>query len=134
MPSPEDGMDELEEIRERKRQELMKALQQGRPVDLTDATLEEFVREDGLAAVDCWAPWCGPCRAMGPVVEKLAAELAGTVRFGKLNTDENPRTSDRFQIDSIPTFLIFRDGRLVKREMGSMPQAELKRRILAHSQ
>jgi len=76
-----------------------------------------------------WAPWCGPCRQVAPVVEQLAAELAGRMRVAKLNVDENPVTSARFQIQSIPALLVFKGGREVDRIVGAQPKSEILRRV-----
>ena len=93
--------------------------------DIGDAEIEAFVRQSENAVVDCWAPWCGPCRVVGPIVEELAREMAGRVRFAKLNTDLNPRSSQAFGIMSIPTLLVFRKGRLVDRIVGAHPKPQL---------
>src|SRR6185295_11049069 len=77
--------------------------------------------------VDCWAPWCPPCRAMSPIIDELAAKWAGKVTFGKLNTDENQETAARFAITSIPTLLIFRDGEFADQVVGLPPKAQLIR-------
>lgn len=79
--------------------------------------------------LDAWAPWCGPCRMIAPIIEELAGELAGRVRVGKLNVDENPATASRFGLRSIPTLLILRDGREVDRIVGAQPKAEILRRL-----
>jgi thioredoxin 2 len=76
--------------------------------------------------VDAWAPWCGPCRTIAPVIEELAAELAGTVRVAKLNVDENPHTAARFDIRSIPTMLVLANGREIGRIVGAQPKAAIK--------
>ena len=92
------------------------------PVALTDASFEDFVKNNPLAVVDCWAEWCGPCRMIGPVVEQLAKDFAGKVMFGKLNVDQNPATAARFGIMSIPTLLIVKDGTLVDSIVGAVPR------------
>ena len=99
---------------------------------VTDATYTHEVEGSALpVVVDCWAPWCGPCRMVAPVLEDLASELAGRVRFVKLNTDENMYTATRFSISSIPTLLLVRDGQLAGRIIGAQPKqailAELRR-------
>lgn len=78
--------------------------------ELTDSTFDKFVSENKMVIVDCWAPWCGPCRRMTPVMEELSDELKGKAGVAKLNVDENPGISARFGIRAIPTLLIFRDG------------------------
>ena len=129
-------MDELQNIRDRKRQELMKEAEKGadwpsEPAEVSDDNFNDFLKKYDVAVVDCWAPWCGPCRAMGPVIDALAAELKGKVAFGKLNTDQNPRTSMRFQIEAIPTLLVFKEGELVDRHVGARPKDDLKRRLMS---
>jgi thioredoxin len=79
--------------------------------------------------VDLWAAWCGPCRMIAPVIDELASEMAGRARFAKLNIDQNPATASRFQIRSIPTLLIFKDGREVDRIVGVHPKGELVRKL-----
>ncbi len=99
-----------------------------KPVTVTDATFADFVRS-GVALVDFWADWCGPCHMIAPTVEKLAHEYAGRVKVGKLNVDENPRTAASFGVQSIPTLIIFRDGRPVDRIVGVQPLPALRRRL-----
>ena len=97
---------------------------------ITDATFADEVERSLLPVlVDMWAPWCGPCRQVAPVVEQLATELAGRMRVAKLNVDENPMTSARFQIQSIPALLVFKDGREVDRIVGAQPKSEILRRV-----
>jgi len=100
-----------------------------RPVEVTDATLMEVVQKNSLVVVDCWAPWCGPCYMVAPVVEELARDYAGKILFGKLNVDENRRTAMQYQIMSIPTMLVFKNGKLVDRIIGAMPKQVLEPRI-----
>ena len=101
------------------------------PVVITDQTFErEALQTTGLPVlVDCWAPWCGPCRIIGPVLDQLAAESGGRYRITKLNVDENPQTSARFQIASIPTLLIFKDGKLIDRLIGAQPKEVIAERL-----
>jgi thioredoxin len=91
-----------------------------RPITVTDARFEREVLQAGQrpVLVDCWAPWCGPCRMIAPVLDQLAAESGGRYRIAKLNVDENPQTAARFRIQSIPTLLIFKNGQLVDRMVG----------------
>ena len=102
----------------------------GKPVTVTDATFAEVVERSPVpVVVDMWAPWCGPCRMVAPVIDELAAEMAGRVRFAKLNVDENPATASRFGARSIPTLLIIQGGREVDRIVGAQPKAEIARRL-----
>jgi thioredoxin 2 len=100
------------------------------PLTVTDAN---FVSDVAAAPVpvllDCWAPWCGPCRMIAPVIEDLAQAFAGRARIAKLNTDENPLTARRFNINSIPTLLIFKDGREVERLIGVQPKTVIAQRL-----
>jgi thioredoxin len=82
--------------------------------------------------VDMWAEWCGPCRMIAPAIEQLATELAGRVRVGKMNIDENQTTPSRFGVRSIPTLLVFKGGREVDRLVGAMPKQEILRRLEPH--
>lgn len=128
---------ELQRIREEKMRELQEgAFGSGNwpsePVSLTDAAFDDFISKYPLAVVDCWAPWCGPCRMVAPIVEELAKEYKGRIAFGKLNTDENHTIAMRFQIMSIPTLLVFKDGSLVDRIIGAMPKSILISRLKKH--
>jgi thioredoxin len=80
--------------------------------------------------VDFWAPWCAPCRVVGPVIEQLAGDLAGTVRFAKVNVDEEPGLADRLAVRGIPTLVLFADGREVGRHVGALPRTELREWLL----
>lgn len=103
-----------------------------KPVIITDQSFEKEVLEarGQPVLVDCWAPWCGPCRMVGPILDQLAAESAGRYRIAKLNVDDNQQTAARFQIASIPTMLIFKDGQLIDRLIG----AQSKEVIAEHLQ
>ncbi|HKY42726.1 MAG TPA: thioredoxin [Pyrinomonadaceae bacterium] len=102
-----------------------------KPVVVTDQSFDQQVMQakGQPVLVDCWAPWCGPCRMIGPVVDELAAESQGRYRIGKLNVDENPQTASRFRIASIPTLLIFKDGQLVDRIVGVQPKQAIAERL-----
>jgi thioredoxin 1 len=86
--------------------------------ELTDSTFDSFVNGNSIAVVDCWAPWCGPCRRMTPIIEEVSNETAGKAGIGKLNVDDNQAISTRFGIRAIPTLLMFKDGVLVDTLVG----------------
>ena len=102
-----------------------------KPLDVTDTTFERDVLRAGNVPVlvDCWAPWCGPCRMVGPIMDQLAAESNGRYRIAKLNVDESPRIASQFQIQSIPTMLIFKDGKLIDRLVGAQPKPAIAQRL-----
>jgi thioredoxin 1 len=104
------------------------------PVTLSDATFDQIVaRSDQPVLVDFWAPWCGPCRAVAPAVERLAQEFAGRAVVAKLNVDDNPRTAQRFGISSIPALYIFKGGRVVERLIGAQPYPVLRQALARHA-
>lgn len=86
--------------------------------ELTDSTFDKFIDSNSIAVIDCWAPWCGPCRRMTPILEEVSEELKGRAGVAKLNVDENQAISARFGIRAIPTLLIFKDGVLVDTLVG----------------
>jgi thioredoxin len=98
---------------------------------VTDATFDDEILQATGAPVllDCWAPWCGPCRAIAPVLDQLAAESQGRFRIAKLNVDDNPQTAARYQISSIPTMLIFKNGKLIDRLIGAQPKQAIAERL-----
>lgn len=101
-----------------------------KPKEVTDATFEaEVVKSERPIMVDFWAPWCGPCRMVSPLVEELAEEYEGRVNFAKLNTDENPTIANNYSIRAIPTLLVFNGGSLVDQIVGFRPKADLKKRL-----
>lgn len=101
-----------------------------RPVTVTDATFSaEVERSPVPVLVDAWAAWCGPCKMIAPVIDELAAEMAGRVRVAKLNVDENPMTASRYNLRSIPTLLLFKGGREADRIVGVQPKSEISRRL-----
>jgi thioredoxin 1 len=136
--------EELRRIRERKLRRLMKKASGkeaesndqetvkpilDRPIELSDASFSETIKKYPDVVVDCWAPWCGPCRFVSPIVEELARDYAGKIVFGKLNVDENPIVARQYGIMSIPTLLVFKDGKLADQIVGAMPKRMLEARI-----
>ncbi|MBM3449379.1 MAG: thioredoxin [Armatimonadetes bacterium] len=102
----------------------------GKPFETTDAKFEnEVLKSQTPVVVDFWATWCGPCRMIAPIVEELAGELEGRVGFAKLDVDHNPGTAMKYNVMSIPTLGVFKDGKLVDRIIGYMPKAQLKQKI-----
>ncbi len=130
---------EIDEIRKRKIEQLKKQYLTGeknmeknlqdKPFNIKDADFDQTIKKYNMIVVDCWAPWCGPCRMMTPVIDDLAKEMQGKIVFGKVNVDENPLTSIKYKIMSIPTLLVFKNGNLVDRIIGAMPKEMLKQKI-----
>ncbi len=129
---------ELERIRAKKKREIMeKAVGEATekkdisssPITISDGDFEQVVQQYPLLMIDCWAAWCGPCRIVAPIVDELAEAYAGTVVFGKLNVDENPETAVRFNVMSIPTLLIMKDGKEVDRIVGAVPKQSIEAKL-----
>ena len=100
------------------------------PIEVTDATFEdEVVKSDTPVLVDFWADWCAPCKMIAPIVEELADEFDGKVKFTKLDVDSNPRSATNYGIRGIPTLLIFSGGEPVDQVVGAVPKSVLKRRL-----
>lgn len=133
------GDDELEAIKQKKLAELQRAASARatmagltEPVVLTDSNFASEVAKYPIMLVDFWAPWCGPCRMVGPIVEQLAKEYSGRVAFGKLNVDENQVVAGTFGIQSIPTMLILKAGRVVDMMVGALPKAQIEMKLKQH--
>lgn len=133
---------ELKRIRARKMQELMKKAVEkpgemqkilNAPMLVGDANFDDIVRQHPLTVIDCWAAWCGPCRMITPIIDELAKDYAGKVVFGKLNVDENPKTAMRFNIMSIPTLLIMKNGKEIDRIIGAVPKQSIEARLRKHT-
>jgi len=102
-------------------------------LDVSDNSFDNEVMADKLPVlVDFWAPWCGPCRMVAPVVDALAQEYHGKVKFVKLNTDENPDTAQKFNISGIPTLLLFKGGAVIDQVVGAVPKTQLQNMISKH--
>jgi len=128
---------ELEMIKKRRMEEIkmpkdLKANWPEEPVSIADKDFQSFIKKYPYVVVDCWAPWCGPCRMLGPVIDEVAKDYKGKIAFGKLNTDENQATAALFEIMSIPTLLFFKNGELVDRAVGAMPKQALESALKKH--
>ena len=131
--------EELKEIRKRKMEKYKKQYLYGGnkmeqnlpnvPLTFTDADIGDAIKKFSTIVIDCWAPWCGPCRMIGPIIEELAKEMQGKIVFGKLNVDENRATSAKYRIMSIPALLVFKNGNLVDNIIGAMPKEMLLGKI-----
>jgi thioredoxin 1 len=131
--------DELEAIKHKKLVELKKeaAIKEKlssitEPIVLTDSTFANEVTKYPLMLVDFWAPWCGPCRMVSPIIEQLSREYSGRVAFGKVNVDENQRIAASFGIQSIPTLMIFKGSKAVDVIIGAMPKAQIEMKLRQH--
>ncbi|MCS7115478.1 MAG: thioredoxin [Nitrososphaerota archaeon] len=128
---------ELEHIKEKKLKELLKELEEKQPVDakvvhVTDSNFNEVVSKNQLVLVDFWAEWCMPCRMLAPVIEDLAKEYSGKVLVGKLDVDENPATASKFNVFSIPTLILMKNGVEVERIVGYVPKSQIESRLKRH--
>jgi thioredoxin 1 len=128
--------DELEAIKQRKMAELQKAAAAKammsaltEPVVLTDSNFKSEVSKYPVMLVDFWAPWCGPCRMVSPIIEQLAREYSGRVAFGKVNVDENQMIAGSFGIQSIPTMIIFKNGKAIDVMIGAMPKGQIEMKL-----
>ncbi len=117
-------------LRYLQRKEVSQLEDNGNLLHVSDATFASDVLQSSTPVlVDFWAPWCGPCRMIAPIVESLAAAYQGRLAVAKLNVDENPQTAQKYQVMGIPTLILFRDGEPVERIVGYLPEEELQRRM-----
>jgi thioredoxin 2 len=106
--------------------------EQNRPIEINDLTFDrEVLSTPGAVLVDCWAPWCAPCRLVAPILDELAGKYAGGIRIAKLNVDESQVIASRYNIRSIPTMLFFKDGTLVNSLVGALPKETIEQHINA---
>ncbi len=125
---------EIERIQQKKMAEMLKRAQMqqlnsagiSKPIILTDSNFSAEITKHNLLVVDFWAPWCGPCRMVGPVIEQLAAEYSGKVTFGKMNVDENMTVPGSFRVMSIPTIMVFESGRAVETIIGACAKSHIE--------
>ena len=112
--------------------QLLPQFQNGKPVLVTDTTFqEEILGFPGVALVDCWAAWCGPCQTVGPVIDAVSRSFSGQAKIAKLNVDENPVIASRYRVQSIPTLLFFKNGKLVHQLVGALPQQQIEQQLRA---
>ena len=131
--------EEILEIKQRKLKEMQKMATMRstmnsitRPIVLTDLNFREEISKYPVILIDFWAPWCGPCRMVSPIIEQLASEYAGRVVFGKLNIDENQMVPRSFGIQSIPTMMILKNSRVVDILVGALPKAQIETKLRQH--
>jgi thioredoxin 1 len=122
---------ELQQIRLKKVQAMLNEADHTKqvnnhPLKITDDNFDNTVKTNALLVVDIWAPWCGPCRMVGPLIEQLAAEYTGKIAFGKMNVDENQMVPSNLGIMSIPTIVVFHHGQAVERIVGAYPKTHIE--------
>jgi len=130
---------EVEEIKRKKLEQLknkymirgknMNEKMPNRPIEINDIDFDENIKKYQTIVIDCWAPWCGPCKMVEPVIDDLAKEMQGKIVFGKLNIDENQMIASKYAIMSIPSLLVFKNGELVDKIVGAMPKDILKAKL-----
>jgi thioredoxin 1 len=122
--------DEIERIKKAKIRAMLERAQTqkltSKPILLTDSNFHSEIAKHKLIVVDFWAPWCGPCRMVGPIIEELAAEYTGKVAFGKLNVDENAMVPSSFGVRGIPTLIVFKDGKIVDTLVGACSKSHIE--------
>ncbi|MEF8847675.1 MAG: thioredoxin [Candidatus Thermoplasmatota archaeon] len=134
--------EELEKIKKKKLDELKKKYLQkntkdindkqkkiNQPLEISDKNIQNLINKHNFLVIDCWAPWCGPCKKVSPIIDQLAKEMSGEVVFGKLNVDHNKKTAQKFGVMSIPTLLVFKNGKLIDKIVGALPKEMLKDKL-----
>ena len=99
------------------------------PLKVTDSDFEKLTKNYSVVVIDCWAPWCGPCRALSPIVDELAKDLKSKVVFAKMNTDENQGTAIKYKIMAIPTLLVFKNGEFKEQIVGLLPKDQILNKL-----
>jgi thioredoxin 1 len=99
------------------------------PVEITDSNFDTIVKKYPIVIVDFWAPWCPPCKILGPIIDSIAKKYAGRIVFAKLNVDKNKETPVKYEVMSVPTLLVFKNGKLIDRIIGAMPESALESKI-----
>jgi thioredoxin 1 len=130
---------ELEKIKRIKLEKIIRKAESGlapdkanKPIVVNGSNFEEVIKRKDLVAIDFWASWCAPCRMMAPIIDELAKDYVGKITFGKLNVDDNQEMALKYQIMSIPTILVFKNGKIVDRIVGAMPKKLLEQRLVKH--
>lgn len=114
------------------KEEEVEEMEEDLVLELNPQNFDEALKKYSPLVVDCWAPWCAPCRMVAPVIEELARDYQGRIMFGKLNVDESPALAMKYQIKSIPTMLLFKNGELIDRKIGAMPRKMLEPELTKH--
>ena len=135
-------MDELDEIRRKKLEQSKKLYMNGgsnmdenlpsTPLTITDADLDEMIKKYSTIVVDCWAPWCGPCRMVGPIVDEIADELSGKLKVVKVDIDASQDLAMKYSVMSIPTLIVLKGGEVVDQFVGALPKDQLLDKINPH--
>ena len=127
--------EEMEEIRRKKIEEMLKRVIQPlhhKPIALNESNFSNEISKNRIVVVDFWAPWCGPCKMISPIIEQLANQYSGKVVFGKVNVDENQSIAQRYSVQGIPTLLIFKNSQVIDRLVGAVPKAYIESKIKPH--
>ena len=103
-----------------------------KPLELTESNFDKIVKKYPLIVVDCWAAWCMPCRIIGPTIENLAKKFTGKIVFGKLNVEENKEVPLKYNVMSIPNLLVFKNGKMIDRIIGALPEPVLESRLKSY--